>query len=125
MWFRDPAGHYLRVNAEQVNSNVLAKLHFSLSAMIADQQRREAKDAAYRQEMAAATAQQAIFEQQQILQQRRMAEVAAGKYRSLYTGLNPDGSGKPNFSNPDNASRKGWDGKHYHDNQSEGNFIGN
>ena len=111
---------YQTFHAPDLNTNVLAALHITAAQLDLNQKHLEAENQHYKNQVATAQAAQAV-------EAKRQYEKDHPK--SIYTGLNPDGSGQPDFGlmnyTATNGSRKGWDGKHYHDNQSGGNFIGN
>jgi hypothetical protein len=108
---------YQTFHAPDLNTNVLATLHITAHQLDRNQKALDAQSRQYKEQAASLQAAEA------------KKQYDKDHPKSIYTGLNSDGSGQPDIGlmnyNATNSSRKGWDGKHYHDNQSGGNFIGN
>jgi len=113
-----------------LNTNVLAAIHVTAEQLDAKQSTLDAANRNYAIQLAAAQKQAAIAQAQaaQVARNKAAFLQQNSQPQSRYTGLNADGSGQPNKDlmnyNATNG-RTGWDGKNFHDNQSQGNFIGN
>lgn len=98
---------YQHFSGRDLSTNVLAELHVTVSSLEEDQIKIDAAKQKFNANAAKISADE----------RRKQAWIQNEKDHplSMYGG---------DYSK-ENPTRKGWDGRNYHDNQSSGNFIGN